>query len=310
MPLMMPPHLSASRRMRAESSSGVDDATSTAMSSMRFFTSGRNSARAISPLSLRHDLLRHTGRAERAVPHRHLVARHGLGDRRHVGQERRALLFGDGEQLQPPGLHVLEALRAGGEEEMHLPAHRVGDRGRAAAIGHVHHLDAGHLLQHRGAEMIGRAGPRRRIDDLAGICLRVGDELRHGVRRHRRMHHHRVGHIGEQRERGKILHAVERHGGEQSVVHGVHAHGVEQDGVAVRRGACDRAGADVAGGAGAVLDHDRLAHRLVQMLRRRRAPGCRSIRRPPMARSARSGGSDRFARRRVRRRGSQARRAR
>ena len=148
----------------------------------------------------------------------------------------------------------------------HLPAHRVGDRRRAAAIGHVQHLDAGHLLEHRGAQMIGRAGPGRRIGDLAGIGFRVGDELRHGVRRHRRVHHHGVGHIGEQRERGEILHAVERHGGEQSVVHGVHAHGVEQDGVAVGRRARDRAGADVAGGAGAVLDHDRLAHRLMQML--------------------------------------------
>ena len=122
------------------------------------------------------------------------------------------------------------------------------------------------FLEQRRAEMIGRAGPGRRIDHLAGIGFRVSDELRHSVRRHRRVHHHGVGHVGEQRQRGKILHAVERHGGEQSVVHGVHAHGVEQNGVAVGCRACDRAGTDVAGGAGAVLDHDRLAHRLVQML--------------------------------------------
>ena len=85
------------------------------------------------------------------------------------------------------------------------------------------------------------------------------------VRRHRRVHHHRVGHVGEQRDRREILHAVERHGGEQRVVHRVHAHGVEQERVAVRRRARDRAGADIAGSAGAVLDHDRLAHRLMQM---------------------------------------------
>ena len=131
----------------------------------------------------------------------------------------------------------------------------------------MQHLDAGHLLQHRGAQVVGRAGAGRRVSDLAGIGLRVGDELRHGIRRHGRVHHHRVGHVGEQRDRREILHTVERHVGDQRVVHRVHAHRVEQDGVAVGRRARDRAGADVARAAGAVLDDDRLAHRLVQMQR-------------------------------------------
>ena len=131
----------------------------------------------------------------------------------------------------------------------------------------MQHLDAGHLLQHRGAQVVGRAGAGRRVGDLAGIGFGVGDELRQRVRRHRRVHHHRVGHIGEQRDRGEILHAVERHVGDERVVHRVHAHRVEQDRVAVRRRARDRAGADVARAAGAVLDDDRLAHRLMQMQR-------------------------------------------
>src|SRR5215831_7314879 len=50
--LMILPHLSASARVNAASSSGLDLAVSTAMSSIRFFTSGRNRIRPISALSL------------------------------------------------------------------------------------------------------------------------------------------------------------------------------------------------------------------------------------------------------------------
>ena len=263
--LISAPHFSASRRIIAAElfrRRGRDLDRDVGHALLHLGQEQRAADLAVEP---RDDLLRHGRRTERAVPHRHLVARHGLGDGRHIGQQRRALRLGDAEQLEPAGLDVLEALRAGGEEQLHLSADRVGDRRRAAAIRHVQHLDAGHALEQRGAQMIGRAGPGRRIGDLAGIGLGVGDELRDRVRRHRRVHHHGVGHVGEQRDRREILHAVERHGGEQSVVHGVHAHGVEQDGVAVRRRARDRAGADIAGRAGAVLDHHRLAHRLVQM---------------------------------------------
>src|SRR5262245_56570127 len=50
--LMILPHLSASARVNVASSSGLDLAVSTAMSSIRFFTSGRTRIRPISALSL------------------------------------------------------------------------------------------------------------------------------------------------------------------------------------------------------------------------------------------------------------------
>src|SRR5262249_42807002 len=50
--LMILPHLSASARVNVASSSGLDLAVSTAMSSIRFFTSGRNRIRPSSALSL------------------------------------------------------------------------------------------------------------------------------------------------------------------------------------------------------------------------------------------------------------------
>ena len=48
---MMLPHFSASARIQTASSSGLEEAISTAMSSMRFFTSGRNRMRPISAFS-------------------------------------------------------------------------------------------------------------------------------------------------------------------------------------------------------------------------------------------------------------------
>ena len=48
---MILPHLSASARVIAASSAGEDDAVSTAMSSIRFLTSGRDRMLPISALS-------------------------------------------------------------------------------------------------------------------------------------------------------------------------------------------------------------------------------------------------------------------
>ena len=43
------------------------------------------------------------------------------------------------------------------EHDLHLSAEQIGERGRCAAIGHVHHVDAGHHLEqfagHMGAEL-------------------------------------------------------------------------------------------------------------------------------------------------------------
>ncbi len=73
------------------------------------------------------------------------------------------------------------------ELRLHLARDQGVGGGRAAATGHVGHLDAGLELQHL-AEQVGDGGkPRRAEVDLARVGLGVGHELRDGACRHRRM---------------------------------------------------------------------------------------------------------------------------
>ena len=63
------------------------------------------------------------------------------------------------------------------EHELHAAGDQVVDRRRAAAIGHVHDLGAGHELEQLAADVAGRAVARRRIGELAGIGLGVRDQV-------------------------------------------------------------------------------------------------------------------------------------
>ena len=91
-------------------------------------------------------------------------------------------------------------------------------------------------------------------------------------------------HRGDAGDGREILHRVERPALDQALVGGVGLVGAKDQRVAVRLGARHGAGADDAGGAGAVLDH----HRLLEIRRRLLAdqPGqrCRSVRRAGRAR--------------------------
>ena len=67
------------------------------------------------------------------------------------------------------------------EHDLHLPADQVGKRRRRAAIGHVHHVDAGHHLEQLAGDMDAAAVAGRRHVDLARIGLGIGDELGNGL---------------------------------------------------------------------------------------------------------------------------------
>src|SRR5262245_4497693 len=102
--------------------------------------------------------------------------------------------------------------------------------------------------------------------DLAGLRFRERDQLRHGACGYLRIHDKNIGRRADQanrrevRLRVKIDLLVERRiGGEDAVI------AVEQR-VAVGWRARDLLGRDVAAGSGTVLDHERLAQKLLELL--------------------------------------------
>jgi hypothetical protein len=71
--------------------------------------------------------------------------------------------------------------------DLHLAGEQVGDHWRAAAIGDMHHVDAGHLLEQLASEMRGGADAERSHGDLAGIRVGVVNQLGNRFGREKRM---------------------------------------------------------------------------------------------------------------------------
>ncbi len=107
---------------------------------------------------------------------------------------------------------------------------------------------------------------RRREEDFSRALARVGDERLDGLRGQAWRHDHQVGHDGEQRHRRQILGRIEGHRLVDRRIDGHQAGRRQQHRGAVGRRLGDRVAADVAPGAGAVLDHDRLAKALGHLL--------------------------------------------
>src|SRR5262245_32652547 len=92
-----------------------------------------------------------------AIPRTRLVAGHEIGDGRSIRQQVRARRAGDRQHAQPARTDVLDRRRYVVEHHLHLPANHVGQCGRTAAIGHVHHIDAGHHLEQLAGYVNGRS---------------------------------------------------------------------------------------------------------------------------------------------------------
>ena len=150
--------------------------------------------------------------------------------------------------------------------QRYLPAEQVAHRGRGAAIGHMHDVDAGPDLQQFPGQVRGRAAAGRRIVELAGACLREGDELLQRTHRQGRMRDQDVRHAAHERHRGEALHRVERYLAVQRRVHRQLCAGREQQRVAVGCRLGHEFGRDVAASPGAVLDQHLLSPALGQLL--------------------------------------------
>jgi len=66
---------------------------------------------------------------------------------------------------------VLDRCRHGVETDLHLSGEKIDQRGAAAAIGHMHHVYAGHRFKQR-AEEVGRVPvPGDAMLTLPGLAL-------------------------------------------------------------------------------------------------------------------------------------------
>ena len=138
-------------------------------------------------------------------------------------------------------------------------------RRRRAAIGHVHHVDAGHHPEQYAGEMGQVSGPARGQVDLAGIGLGIGDELGDGLGRKRRIDHQDESIAVEAGDRGNVARdgdgalLIERY------VDGVRG-GDKKERIAIGRRTRDRLQREIAAGTRPVVDDHRLAEPLRQRL--------------------------------------------
>ena len=144
-----------------------------------------------------------------------------------------------------------------------LAGQKIDHGGRAAAIGHMHDVDAGLQLEELAGEMVGGAVARAAERQLAGILLGVGDELRDVVDRHGFVDDQRDRKLGRLGQCGEILHRIVVQLLDQERRDAVGGGGAEKQGVAVGRRTRHEVGGERAAGALPAL-HD---HRLLEALR-------------------------------------------
>src|SRR5215467_13318986 len=155
-------------------------------------------------------LLRRLGWRKQAPPDVRVVARNaGLGEGRNVGKQGKPLRAPDGEGAQAPRLDVRHDLERVGDEEGEAPAQEVGDRGSAALIRHMHHVDPGLEAQQLRREVLRAAVAGRAVVERSGLGLRERDQLLHRLRRELRRHDEHQRRIADARHRSEIDASIE-----------------------------------------------------------------------------------------------------
>ena len=208
-------------------------------------------------MQARDDVGRQPRRTDEPEPRRIVDERMtGLGEGRHLGQARDALLGGDRERAQLAGLDVRQRRGQVIEEHLHLAGERVVERWAGAAIGHMGHVHLGGVLE-RFADQVAEAADAGRAEvELARVLSCVGDELGQGARRHGGMHRDDVGHGGDLAHEAEIGERVVAQVAVDDRIHDVRRDGGDAERVAVGRGIGDCLGADRTAGAAAVVDHE------------------------------------------------------
>ena len=167
-----------------------------------------------------------------------------------------------------------DAGRAGGQG-VDLPADQRLHRGTRAGEGHVHHLDAGGVLQHFHRHVHRAVDARAAVAQLAALFPgRLKKFVQRLVGRVRA--HHQHGGIGRDAgDRHKLVQLISGFAFQQPISRGQDGNRrqAHQQRVAIGLGAARLADADRAAGAALVFDDDRLAQLVAQGLGNRASDG-------------------------------------
>ena len=119
-------------------------------------------------------------------------------------------------------------------------------------------FDAGHHLEHLAGDVGRKSGAAGRKIDRAWIGFGMGDQFRDRLHRQRWIDHQDKGAADQARDRRDVAEQAEIQLVIKRCVDGVGCRG-QMDRIAVGRRTHDRLGADIAGGAGPVLDDELLS---------------------------------------------------
>ena len=151
------------------------------------------------------------------------------------------------------------------EQKVDMAAEEIAQGRDRAAIGHVRHLELCGVREQLARQMIDGADARRAVLDRLALRLGLFDQVGNRADRRFRIDHDDIRHRADEPDRCEVLAFIAGVLGEAER-DGQRRIGAEQDRVAVRRALRDRAGADRAAGAAAVVDHDRLLERVAQLV--------------------------------------------
>ena len=206
------------------------------------------------------DLARPTGRQPEAKPVDQVVAGEArLLHRGHIGQSFPALGAGQGEHLYLARLRLLRGDLRADEEELDAAGEHIGHHLGHALVLHADDIDAGHRLHQLRRNVARRADAGRAVVELARVLARIGDERLHRLVWRIRRHDQRLAVVlRRERDVREVAHRIEGHVVVERRRIDVRRRR-EEPGVAICRSFCHVGRADDAAGAGAVLDHERLA---------------------------------------------------
>ncbi|MNI52492.1 hypothetical protein D3C73_1072820 [compost metagenome] len=217
-------------------------------------------------VQLLDDGRRRARRRPQPVPTVELITGQHFADGGHVGQIGQTRVRRHGQDLQHAAFVVRHGAQDGIDEAINAAAHQILQRGRCAAIGDDHVVQAALAFQQFSSQVPRGSDGAHGKGKLAGVFLGVGQQAGQVGNGQVFLHRDRQRRLARHGHRHEILVDVERHR--------LHGHGrrrkrrrIEQQGVAVCRRFGDDVGADNAVAARTVFHDEALAGLFAELLR-------------------------------------------